>query len=90
VLVFPVLGYALLLVGTAGADAIPFSYSGLGVAVSGRFFGSVNHDGSWTITGITATYHHVAASGIVAVGLDPYFVYNNLYYDCSHAPFAVD
>ena len=67
-----------------------FRTTGPGVAVSGTLFGSVNHDGSWTITGITATYHQVAASGIVAVGLDPYFVYNNLYYDSSHAPFAVD
>jgi len=90
VLVLAVLSCALLLAGTAGADSIPFSYSGPGVAVSGTLFGSNNHDGSWTITGINATYNQIEASGIVAVGLDPYFLYNNLYYDSSYAPYAVD
>ena len=90
VLVLTVLSCALLLVGTAGADAIPFSYSGPGVAVSGTFFGTDNHDGSWTITGIDATYNQIEVSGIVAVGLDPHFLYNNLYYDPGYAPYAVD
>ena len=90
VLVLSVLACALLFVGTAGADAIPFSYSGPGVAVSGTVFGTNNHDGSWTITDILATYNQIDVSGIVAVGLDPHFLYNNLYYDSSHAPFAVD
>jgi hypothetical protein len=74
VLVLAVLGCALLFVSTAGADAIPFSYSGPGVAVSGTLFGADNHDGSWTITGITATYNQIDVSGIVAVGLDPHFL----------------
>jgi len=87
VLVLAVFGCALFLVGTAGADAIPFSYSGPGVAVSGTLFGSDNHDGSWTINGITATYNQIEVSGIVPVGLDPHFLYNNLYYDSG---FAVD
>ena len=60
------------------------------MAVSGTLFGTDNHDGSETITGITATYNQIGVSGIVAVGLDPYFLYNNLYYDSSYAPFAVD
>ena len=90
VLVLAVLSCALFLVGTASADAIPFSYTGPGVAVSGTLFGSNNHDGSWTITDITATYNQIEVSGIVAVGLDPYFLYNNLYYDSSYAPYAVD
>jgi hypothetical protein len=90
VLVLAVLSCALFLVGTAGADAIPFSYSGRGVAVSGNFFGTNNHDGSWTITGIHATYNQIKVSGIVAVGLDPHFLYNNLYYVPGYAPYAVD
>jgi hypothetical protein len=90
VLVLAVLSCALFLVGTAGADAIPFSYSGPGVAVSGNFFGTNNHDGSWTITGIDATYNQIEVSGIVAVGLDPHFLYNNLYYVSGYAPYAVD
>jgi hypothetical protein len=56
----------------------------------GTFFGSDNHDGSGMNPGITATYNQIEASGIVAVGLDPYFVYNNLYYDSGYAPLAVD
>jgi len=90
VLVLAVLSCALMLVGTAGADAIPFSYSGPGVAVSGTLFGAENHDGTWTITDIRATYNQIEVSGIVAVGLDPHFLYNNLYYDSGHARFAVD
>jgi hypothetical protein len=85
-----VLGCALGLVGTASADAIPFSYSGPGVSVTGTFFGADNHDGSWTITGIDATYNQIEVSGIVATGLDPHFLYNNLYYDSGYAPYVVD
>jgi hypothetical protein len=90
VLVLAVLNCALLLVGTASADAIPFSYGGPGVAVSGTLFGTNNHDGSWAITGINATYNQIDVTGIVATGLDPYFLYNNLYFDPGYAPFAVD
>lgn len=90
VLVCAVLGCAMLFVGTAGADAIPFAYSGPGVSVAGTFFGSNNFDGSWTITGIDATYNQIQVSGIVAVGLDPRFLYNNLYYNPGYADFAVD
>jgi hypothetical protein len=90
VLVLAVLGCAMLLVGTAGADAIPFSYSGPGVAVSGTLFGADNHDGSWTISGITATYNQIDVLGIVATGLDPHFLYNNLYFDTGYEPYAVD
>jgi hypothetical protein len=90
VLVLAVLTCTLLFLGTASADAIPFSYSGPGVAMSGTLFGSDNHDGSWTITDISATYNQIEVSGIVAVGLDPHFLYNNLYYDSGYAPFAVD
>jgi len=90
VLAIAVLGCAVLLCGTAGADAIPFTYSGPGVSVAGTFFGSNNHDGSWTITGIDATYNQIEVSSIVALGLDPRFLYNNLYYDSGAAPFAVD
>ena len=84
------LGCAMLFVGTAGADAIPFAYSGPGISVSGTFFGSNNFDGSWTITGVDATYNQIQVSGVVAVGLDPRFLYNNLYYNPGHADFAVD
>ncbi len=90
VLVLAVLGCALVLCGTAGADAIPFAYSGPGLSVSGTLFGSNNANGSWTINGIDATYNQILVSDIVPVGLDPYFLYNNLYYDTGNAPYAVD
>ena len=90
VLVIAVLGCAMVLGGIACADAIPFSYSGPGVSATGSLFGSSNADGSWSIFGIDATYNQIEVSDIVAPGLDPYFAYNNLYYDSSHAPFAVD
>ncbi|HVP50144.1 MAG TPA: PEP-CTERM sorting domain-containing protein [Candidatus Bathyarchaeia archaeon] len=72
------------------ADAIPFAYSGPGVSVSGTFFGSDNANGSWTITGIDATYNNIQVSEIVAPGFDPRFLYNNLYYEPGYADFAVD
>jgi len=90
VLVLAMLGCALGLCGTAGADAIPFAYSGPGLSVSGTLFGSNNANGSWTITGIDATYNQSQIAGIVPVGVDPYFLYNNLYYDTGYAPYAVD
>jgi hypothetical protein len=90
VLVSAVLLCALLLGSAAFADAIPFSYSGPGVSVAGTFFGSNNADGSWTVTGIAATYNQIDVAGIVAPGLDPRFLYNNLYYDSSYSAYAVD
>lgn len=81
---------ATLLAGTARADAIPFSYSGPGVRVSGTFLGSSNSDGSWTITGIEATYNRVPVSEIVPLGADPRFRYDNLYYPFGHGGYAVD
>ncbi len=90
VLILSVLISALLLVGTAAADAIPFAYSGPGVSVAGTLFGSNNHDGSWTISGIDATYNQIGVSEIVAPGLDPRFLYTNLFYDTGYAPYAVD
>ena len=90
VLAFAVLVCAVLLAGAAQADAIPFAYSGPGVSVSGTLFGGNNADGSWTITGIDAAYNQIQVAGIVATGLDPHFLYNNLYYQSGFAPFAVD
>ena len=90
VLVLAALSCALVLCGTAGADAIPFSYSGPGVSVAGTFFGSNNADGSWTITGIAATYNQVAVTQIVPPNSDPYFLYNNLYFDNNNSAYAVD
>src|SRR5271166_981773 len=90
VLVLAVLGCALVLSGVASADAIPFSYGGPGVSVAGTLFGSNNADGSWTITGITATYNQIAVTQIVPPNSDPYFLYNNVYYDSGYAPYAVD
>ena len=89
-LVLAVVGCALVMSGTAGADPIPFAYSGPGVSVSGTLFGSDNANGSWTITGINATYNQIQVAGSVANGLDPHFLYNSLYYDSGYAPFAVD
>jgi PEP-CTERM motif len=90
VLILFVLGCTLLLAGTASADAIPFAYAGPGVSVAGTFFGGNNRDGSWTITGIDATYNQIEVSEIVPTGLDPHFLYNNLYYDTGYSPYAVD
>ncbi len=90
VLVLAVLGCALVLCGTAGADPIPFAYSGPGLSVSGTLFGSNNGDGSWTINGIDATYNQIQVSDIVPVGLDPHFLYNNVFYDSGYADYAVD
>jgi len=90
VLVLSVLLCALLLGGSASADDIPFYYGGPGVSVSGTLFGSSNADGSWTITGIDATYNQIPVAGIVATGKDPHFLYNNLYYDTAFAPYVVD
>jgi PEP-CTERM motif len=90
VLVLAVLGCAMVLSGTAGADAIPFSYSGPGVSVAGTLFGNNNGDGSWTITGITATYNQIEVTEVVPLNSDPHFLYNNLYYDIDSSPYAVD
>jgi hypothetical protein len=81
---------ALLPAGAAHADAIPFAYSGPGVSVTGTLFGANNGNGSWSITGIDATYNQIPISGIVANGLDPHFAYNNLYYARVYAQYAVD
>jgi hypothetical protein len=85
-----VLGCVVMMVGSASADAIPFSYSGRGVAVTGSLFGVSNGDGSWVIDDIAATYNQIEVSGIVAAGLDPRFAYNNLYYQTKFSPYAVD
>jgi len=90
VLVVAVLGCAVVLSGTARADAIPFSYSGPGVSMSGTLFGASNAGGSWTITGIAATYNQIAVTEMVPLNADPHFLYNNLYYDTNYAPYAVD
>jgi hypothetical protein len=90
VLILAVLGCALVLAGTAGADAIPFSYSGPGVSVAGTLFGSDNADGSWTIHDISAIYNQIPVTGIVAVAVDSHFLYNNLYYDPKYSPMVVD
>jgi hypothetical protein len=82
--------WAVLLAGSAFADQIPFAYSGPGVSVSGALFGDDNADGTWSITGIEATYNQISISGIVANGLNPHFLYNNLYYASGYAPFSVD
>jgi hypothetical protein len=90
VLALAVLGCALVLSGMASADAIPFSYSGTGVSVAGTLFGSNNAGGSWTITGITASYNQIAVTQMVPLNSDSYFGYNNIYYGSGFAPYAVD
>lgn len=85
-----VLVLVLLSPGLARADSIAFAYSGPGLSVSGTLFGVSNGNGSWSITGIDATYNQIQISGIVANGLDPHFIYNNLYYAPGYAAYAVD
>jgi len=89
-LMIAVLGCVVMSGGKASADAIPFSYSGPGVSVTGTLFGSSNGGGSWSINDIAATYNQIEVSGIVAVGLDPRFAYNNLYFGPRFSPYAVD
>jgi hypothetical protein len=89
-LAFAIVVLAITLAATACADAIPFAYSGPGVSFSGTFFGSSNGNGSWTITGMDATYNSTQVTDIVAAGLDPHFLYNNLYYDTRFTTVAVD
>jgi hypothetical protein len=75
-----VLCCALAFVARSQADAIAFSYSGDGVAVSGTLLGDNNGNGTWTITGVTGTYNGIAIAGIVPLGADPSYIYNNLLY----------
>ena len=75
---------------TAFADAIPFSYNSAGVSFAGTFFGTSNGNGSWTVTGVAGTYNHVEVVEVLPPGDDPYFAYNNLYYDRAHSPYSVD
>ena len=80
----------IILVSIARADAMLFAYSGPGVSMSESFFGTDNGNGSWTITGVDASYNGIEVSAIVAPGADPFFAYNNLYYETIAVPFAVD
>lgn len=62
------------------ADAINFTYSGDGVTASGTLFGTTNGNGTWAVTGIAGTYNGTAIGGIVPLGADPSYIYNNLLY----------
>jgi hypothetical protein len=62
------------------ADVISFNYSGDGIAVSGTLFGDNNGNGTWIITGITGTYNGIAIAGIVPLGADSSYLYNDLFY----------
>ncbi|MGB8769042.1 MAG: PEP-CTERM sorting domain-containing protein [Candidatus Korobacteraceae bacterium] len=77
---FAVLFCALVFAARSQADAISFTYSGDGVAVSGTLFGGSNGNGTWTITGITGTYDGITIAGLVPLGADPSYIYNNLLY----------
>jgi hypothetical protein len=78
--VIAVLFCALAFTTLSQADAINFNYSGEGVAVSGTLFGASNGNGTWTITGVAGTYNGIAIAGIVPLGADPSYIYNNLLY----------
>lgn len=56
--------------------------------VDGDGPGNRNSNGSWTITGIDATYSQVEVAGIIPLNTSPFFLYSNLYYRDS--PNAVD
>lgn len=90
ILASAVLVLSAVLTGTAGADAIPFTYRGPGVSVSGTLFGSSNADGSWTITDIQATYNRIPVAGILPLGTDPRLRFDNLYYEPGRDGLAVD
>ncbi len=75
-----VLCCALAFAARSQADAINFNYSGDGVVASGTLFGTSNGDGSWTVTGIAGTYNGIDIAGIVPLGTDPSYTYNNLLY----------
>lgn len=74
------LGCVVLFAAAASADTIAFSYSGSGVSVSGTFYATDNHNGSWLITGIDALYNGITVTQIIPTGVSPYFIYDNLYF----------
>ena len=85
-----VLSCALAFVGGAQADDIQFSYNGGGVTVNGTLFGTNNGNGTWTITDITGTYNGIGIAGLVPLGTDPNYIYNNLFYYPAGASYVDD
>ena len=75
-----VLCCALAFATRSQADAFSFNYSGDGVTVTGTLFGDSNGNDTWTVTGIAGTYNGIAIAGIVPLGADPSYIYNNLLY----------
>lgn len=78
--ILAVLCCALAFATHSRADAINFTYSGDGVTASGTLFGISNGNGTWSVTGIAGTYNGTAIGGIVPLGADPSYIYNNLLY----------
>ena len=72
--------FALTLVNVANADTISISFSGATDSFAGTLYGTDNHNGTWSITGINGLYDGIAVNTIIPNGIDPRFVYNNLYY----------
>jgi len=85
-----VLSCTLALAGRSQADNIEFTYDGQGVAVSGTLFGTNNGNGTWTITDISGTYNGIGIAGLVPVGTDPNYIYNNLFYYPGNASYVDD
>jgi len=80
----------LAFIGRAQADNIQFAYEGDGVTVNGTLSGTNNGNGTWTITNITGTYNGIGITGLVPLGADPNYIYNNLYYYPANASYVDD
>jgi PEP-CTERM motif len=85
-----VLGCAVTFIGRAQADNIQFAYEGDGVTVNGTLFGANNGNGTWTITNITGTYNGIGITGLVPLGADPSYIYNNLFYSPADGSYVDD
>lgn len=78
------LGLSALLCGTAAqADTWAFSYSGAGITASGTFTTAGSALVAENITSISGFRNGVAITGVVPVGTDPDFIYDNLFTSAS-------
>ena len=74
------LGLSALMCGTAAqADTWAFNYTGAGIIASGTFTTAGSALAAEAITSITGLRNGVAITGLVPVGTDPDFIYDNLF-----------
>jgi len=63
-----------------------FTYSGDSVSFSGVLSGTLVVPGEYTLTAVTGTYNGAAVTGLLAVGADPSYAVDNLFF--TSFPFA--